>query len=1194
MANRTHFLQCYVHLTDKTAYEAAKAQADLGGGWILGISPDQAAIDYGGPLINPFPAGTVFDPPCITSGYFASSYNYPKNVAQFTRKSGGWFGIPLLFGDTHTYKWCFTFLYAGSDDNETEIPSEPTPVAMGTRRWVDGFENGAATGSPTGNAYELFCPQASRHVGGQGFAARNGQTITVRHTLTESGGAADNKGWDRFYVRLRRAPTATQDIWRMVGAISSAAGARILINPSGQLEIQNVDAAITRTSLGTAKTLVVGEWNKLDVLWQTGASGFLKIFANGVQTFSITAGSLPAGTGLTQVQNVTGTELADGHTSGHRGAWDFDDWIGSPLPLGGSNPDLFPSRDWNSGSKVIGIKGKAAAASNTGNWAGPGGANANDWRFTTQRPVAANTLTQVLTTASASQRLAVVSDADRRIDYDPLNRGANGISAGAYSSRASGAVDATVGVKLPGAAEVTKTLDLEGTAFTAGTGKLVIGGGSVEPVSPMADTELSYTCSSAAVAHSLANLWAQVECIGVFHPEDYVPQAGDPANFVTGLTHWLNSAAVQRYEDSPWGVYGQPPPSIVVIHTRTYVGNGTSQQLAFRCPPTWIFIRNTTTHDHLWWYCASPAAHQNADISIRASNISRVFIDPNFTEAAEDQQTEQTIVELCGNNAQVNANGTTYNLLAWCDPGMRFSETGGLVETTASNEDRDTPLNSTDFVPEYLQMFRSTTGNATTEGLYTKGLGNAANELMVLNAATLASALSFQTGAIRTPASSGFYANSIVQATFLVMRRIDDVDDQDPNIAKVMQLSSWTGDGTASRTVTLGPATGRRPMWAIVTGNNGAGRIRDASHTSTNSLNIAASSQVTDGITGGGIDSISVGSALNASSVRYEALVFPGCDAVAVNNGWGGNCESIPVEPKPPKRPPIVPPIETPPGGPGPTPPGTTPLTPTGTITQCPTESTIVINMALSRIGISKQLTSTTLNTEVSPEATVARLHYDEDVRAILRDFPWPFATRYEVLTQVAGPADEQDLVQTWVSTVAYPKNSVVRVAGVDYYALGNAAAGTPVTNTAAWSTTPVEEVNGDWLYAYRAPTLMAMARRIVDNTEKTRRQWDTTPPDFRVGSDAVGALIYSNEPNAELEYTVLDNCVARQGDALFRNALAWRHAHALAPALTRDEKITASCWQQYERLLRDARTSAGQEKQDPREGDPDWITGRN
>lgn len=1194
MANRTHFLQCIVHLTDKAAYDAAFAQAELGGGWILGISPDDAATTYGAPLINPFPSGTVFAPPCITSGYFASSFNYPKNVAQFTKKSGGWFGLPFLFGDTHTYKWCFEFKYAGAPSGETEVPGEPAPVAMGTRRFVDGFELGEAS-SPTGNAGQFYSPAASRHIGGQGLQCRNGQTISVQHSLTESGGAADNKGWDRFYIRLQRAPLTSQDVFRMVGAISSQAGCRILINPAGQLEIQNVDAAITRTSQGTGATLTIGQWYKIDVLWRTGAApdSYFKVYVGGVLSFQVNGGSLPAGTGLTQVQNVTGTVLCDGHTSAHRGAWDLDDWIGSQLPVGGANPALFPSRDWNEGSKVVYIKGKAAAASNTGNWAGPGGANANDWRFTTQRPIT-TTSAQVLTTATASQRFAVVTDADRRIDYDPLNRGANGITGCVHSSRASGALDAVIGVKLPSAAEVTKTIPNEGTAFTAGTGQLTHAGGAVEPVTPMAGTEVSFTCNSAAVTHSLAAVGAQVECIGIFHPEDYVPQTGDPASLAeTGLTHWLNTVHHQRYEDSPHAIYGQPTPAIVVIHTRTYVGNATSQQLAFRVAPTWVFVRNIATHQFTWWFCGMPCAARHGEISLRPNLISRAFIDPNFTEAAEDDQTEQSIIEITGNDAAINANAVTYNMLAWCDPGMRFSEVVGLVEPTASNEARTTFFNDPEFIPEHAHGFRSITGNATTPGLYSKGLGNAANELMLCNVATIASGLTFITGGLQTPASSGLYANSVIQTTFLCLRRIDDPDDQDVGIEKVMQLASWTGDGTASRTVSLGPATGRRPMWAMVTGNNGAVRVRDASHTSTNSLNVAAVSQVTDGITGGAIDSISVGSALNASGVLYEALVFPGCDAVAVNNGWGGNCESIPVPPKSPPRPPIVPPV-TPPTGPTPGTPGTTPLTPTGTITQCPTESTIVINMALSRIGISKQLTSTTLNTEVSPEATVARLHYDEDVRAILRDFPWPFATRYETLVQVAGPASEQDNVQAYSATVAYTKNSVVRVAGVDYYALGSAAAGTPVTNTAAWTTVEPDEVNGDWLYAYRAPTLMAMARRVVNNTWKTRRQWDLTPPDFRVGSDSVGAIIYSNEVNAELEYTVLDNCVARQGDALFRNALAWRHAHALAPALTRDEKITASCWAQYERLLRDARTSAAQEKQDPHEGNPDWIAGRD
>ena len=81
-------------------------------------------------------------------------------------------------------------------------------------------------------------------------------------------------------------------------------------------------------------------------------------------------------------------------------------------------------------------------------------------------------------------------------------------------------------------------------------------------------------------------------------------------------------------------------------------------------------------------------------------------------------------------------------------------------------------------------------------------------------------------------------------------------------------------------------------------------------------------------------------------------------------------------------------------------------------------------------------------------------------VEAVLRDFPWGFATRYADLVLVAGD--------------------------------------------------PVNRVNKDWTYAYRAPLDMVHARRIVGQAGEQRR-YDHKPPHFRVGSDATGYLVQAH-----------------------------------------------------------------------------------
>jgi hypothetical protein len=139
--------------------------------------------------------------------------------------------------------------------------------------------------------------------------------------------------------------------------------------------------------------------------------------------------------------------------------------------------------------------------------------------------------------------------------------------------------------------------------------------------------------------------------------------------------------------------------------------------------------------------------------------------------------------------------------------------------------------------------------------------------------------------------------------------------------------------------------------------------------------------------------------------------------------------------------------------------------------------------------------------------------------------------------------------------------------------------------------------VNGDWQYSYRAPTSMVKARRIVPQSG-TGRKFDPDPIPFRVGSDATGPLIYTNAAIAtnvpvELEYTTRVTCPASQGDALFRNALCWRHAASLAMPLARDAKKQEFCLAMYHKALIDAEAPSANESEGEPDGDASWIRGR-
>jgi hypothetical protein len=170
---------------------------------------------------------------------------------------------------------------------------------------------------------------------------------------------------------------------------------------------------------------------------------------------------------------------------------------------------------------------------------------------------------------------------------------------------------------------------------------------------------------------------------------------------------------------------------------------------------------------------------------------------------------------------------------------------------------------------------------------------------------------------------------------------------------------------------------------------------------------------------------------------------------------------------------------------------------------------TQIANMALSRIGVSKLIAN--VATETSREAIQSRLLMDEDIRYVLRDFPWPWATQYATLALVAGTSSE---------------NAV-----------------------------------SDWRYAYRYPTDCLFARRIVIPTVGRR---DANPPPFRIGRDSQGKLIYTDEEDAELEFTA-DITSTEEFDALFVSMLAWKHGAALAPSLSRIKGMAESAMQMYE-----------------------------
>jgi hypothetical protein len=272
--------------------------------------------------------------------------------------------------------------------------------------------------------------------------------------------------------------------------------------------------------------------------------------------------------------------------------------------------------------------------------------------------------------------------------------------------------------------------------------------------------------------------------------------------------------------------------------------------------------------------------------------------------------------------------------------------------------------------------------------------------------------------------------------------------------------------------------------------------------------------------------------------------------------------------------------------------------------------TTALNNIALAKIGVSNGVVSLDENTL---EALMGQLHYDHMLRATLRRFSWPFATKYasstrerpaitnETLMLVGGPlwdTDSAELtdVAAWSATFAYPIGYVVRVGGLNYAAIATSTNQTPpnatywVAATGTYPETFPDRFNPDWLYAYRWPTDCLFVRRMV--TLGVGRLYHPSPNRFRIGRDAAGLLIVTDTPDAVIEYTSID-CDALWTDDLFIDAFTWRLAAAYAPVVSKNGMTFLECYRMYEDAFSLAATTAANEQQQAPDGDASWIRGR-
>lgn len=869
MALRTVYLDFTVLLSDRE--DVQHGQTEFVNGYM--VSPDHAAQFWGASIQF---MGQPLHPPAIISTHFIfQNNNYPRNVAVFSRKSGGWFGISWLFGDTTVYHWRGKFEYT-PPIGESVVDGQPTqPVGIARRKWVEGFEidfKAEGNGQPSNDQYNSHSRDSSRHGDGMGYAAREPlSTGYIRLIADISGTPASQASWERFYMRPRRRDgTAERFFW-----YAQANSTTILvlgITTTGAVTLYNVNGGVTPVLIGTyAGPLVLDQWYRFDIVFRTNTTDpVCKVYLNRALIFDATAGDLA---GLKSSSNHTGSGVGVGIGSGTVDGLeiDFDDWICAEWPSSEASSGRYVGQDWVNGSKVHLIRATGFNPEQHGDWSG----STDDWRVLLQHTVG-ESFAAAAALSSSTALDAVVIDTDVVREVTAL-QGNIGIAAFNVCSLANGQA-CTFGYRLNGAALVTAAR----SPTTSGWRTMMYRPSGVITPDEVESLSLHFVKDNSGTTVRLAALLATVEVLGVFGQEDIAVEATTPEY----NRNWrgIHNAP---YPDSPWAREGSPAPAPVIAHGGIYTGNGTGQDLTFRIPVNWMWIRRfgDATVGFAHWWSSRRGGSVNVGESIINSVVVRAQIDPEFVGTGElEAQEQQTLVRIMGGSALINESGVTYQYIALCDPSMRYSQAGAFHHDSALSSAANA-LYKAGFVPLASFFTRESAVASTTDVLGYKGPGHDPAAGSILSTSETATYAEFAEGLItsKTPLHENY--NSAAYSAW----RLADGND---NAYVFVQIMSYVGNGAGARTIDLTPVSGRRPLWGLVVPHNGTSFYRDPSHSGSDSSQVSSGAVGTSGITGGGIDQIIVASGLNSNGVVYDVFVVPG-GTLACNNGWSCNGEFI-------------------------------------------------------------------------------------------------------------------------------------------------------------------------------------------------------------------------------------------------------------------------------------------------------------
>ncbi len=875
----TEYMNYTIFFQDPTEYAFALGVA---GSALIEVTPRDAATMFGIPFpypsgdISAIPKGLIFYTP-FTVG---EEFMFPGATGQFVDDTvldtlvAGQAGNPASVwpaGPDCHFIWSANLILSSGAGAATTPPGN----VMSERRWIDGFEwNANAEGGGSSNTAGLATRDASRTIDGCGFAIRGTNSSLNNHTTAEyRTGLLPATSWERFYFRVRRLPTTNPaGLWRCHGFPSNAAGFALQLNTDGTVSGVSISSTSVSTGEGTVFTPVLLDWNRVDIFLKfhasgVGTSGIIKVFVNGTLVYTFTDN---IGNGLNNGTSHNNSDLGQWNSPRDNDVEvDMDDWVNADLPANVDTTlltfldNLFPI-DWLLGSH---IRKYRVESSSVVNWAGAAiqtlNANINPIGSTQYQNLQSSTSGATIEGLTTALGLGIQDSLANVLGPVAATAGIN--------CKNAASTDGDLGYKIAGAAAVVATINQTNASlyFSA----LYHPSGNILPVE-ISPYSIVHDKSADANLDTTNGMSNTIEFIGVWGEED------DPTfQFPVNRLSYLHNC---RYANTQWGYFGSQVASPVFSIGATYTGTGAYQEISLPAPCHFLFIRATSgaANKPVWMMGASLTARQGGIDEI--SNLVSMFC----------KSTGDVFFAVDGSNANINTLGVVYQYIAFCDPGNRFCLAGSFAHsTTGPTPPIANPLIDPNFLAEAaFAGLENINGASAATGAWYKGPGHTGDNGTALVGTAVTTFGNFVTGILNSGAT---LTNASLQIAYLLWRMTEEGGCS----GSMVQIGSYTGNGSSPRTITVTPASGRAGMFVYVQPAAAAGFFRDASHTGSNSANINNLTNSTTAITAIGTDSFTVAGTLNTNGVVYNYFILPGDVASALNGVYFNPVCQSPVGP---------------------------------------------------------------------------------------------------------------------------------------------------------------------------------------------------------------------------------------------------------------------------------------------------------